>query len=186
MRIWWSRKQNKNNIDYKLFVLFTLIMCEKPWVDNVRKTLSSGRMDGWMEGWMDGWKDGWMDGKAGLRIAYSNQQQLLSIITSNYYSILYYNAPSLSPQLKQKILSASAAPLKLTTSNYNYMMSFDSMHYVNLRATPPQFTTHIHALLLRKIYNVDTTTNEWLDLFFNKQFNQRELEIWDLNKIYFW
>ena len=26
-----------------------------------------------VDGWMDGWKDGWMDVKAGLRIAYSNQ-----------------------------------------------------------------------------------------------------------------
>ena len=25
---------------------------------------------------MDGWMDGWMEGKAGLRIAYSNQQSL--------------------------------------------------------------------------------------------------------------
>ena len=71
---------------------------------------------------------------------YFNKKLLLSIITSNYYSVLYNNAevwllPPLSPQLKQKILSASAAPLKLTTNNYNYMMSFDSMHYVNQRAT---------------------------------------------------
>jgi hypothetical protein len=27
-----------------------------------------------MGGWMGGWMDGWMEGKAGLRIAYSNQQ----------------------------------------------------------------------------------------------------------------
>ena len=34
-----------------------------------RKYLA-GRVDGWMDGWMGGW----MEGKAGLRIAYSNQQ----------------------------------------------------------------------------------------------------------------
>ena len=27
-----------------------------------------------MDGWVDGWMDGWMEAKAGLRIAYSNQQ----------------------------------------------------------------------------------------------------------------
>ena len=27
--------------------------------------------------WMDGWMGGWMGGKAGLRIAYSNQQKKL-------------------------------------------------------------------------------------------------------------
>ena len=31
-------------------------------------------MDGRKEGWMDGWVDGWIEAKAGLRIAYSNQQ----------------------------------------------------------------------------------------------------------------
>ena len=33
-------------------------------------------MDGRMGGWMGGWMDGWMEAKAGLRIAYSNQQKL--------------------------------------------------------------------------------------------------------------
>ena len=31
-------------------------------------------MGGWMDGWVDGWMDGWVGVKAGLRIAYSNQQ----------------------------------------------------------------------------------------------------------------
>ena len=34
----------------------------------MRKTLRSGRMDGWM--------GGWMGGKARLRIAYSNQKEI--------------------------------------------------------------------------------------------------------------
>ena len=51
---------------------------------------------------------------------YFTPNELLSIITANYFSVLYYNAdvwllPSLLPQLKQKLLSASAAPLKLCT-----------------------------------------------------------------------
>ena len=55
---------------------------------------------------------------------YFNKEQLLNIITSCYYSILYYNSeiwhlPQLSPQLKQNLLAASAAPLKLTTANYH-------------------------------------------------------------------
>jgi hypothetical protein len=28
-----------------------------------------------LAGWVGGWVDGWMEGKAGLRIAYSNQQK---------------------------------------------------------------------------------------------------------------
>ena len=37
-------------------------------------------MDGWVDGWMDGWMDGWVGVKAGLRIAYSNQKSLMSLI----------------------------------------------------------------------------------------------------------
>ena len=113
---------------------------------------------------------------------YFSKKQLLSIITSNFYTILYYNAevwllPTLGPQLKQKILSASSAPLKLCTPNYNYLMSFNSLHYLNQRATPTQFTIYTHALLLHKTYNDETMSNDWLNLFFNQQFNQRELNV---------
>ena len=72
---------------------------------------------------------------------YFTSSELLSIITSNYLSILYYNAdvwllPTLSPLLRQKLLSASAAPLKLCTRIYDRSMSFETLHSVNNRATP--------------------------------------------------
>ena len=112
---------------------------------------------------------------------YFSKRQLLSIITSNYYSILYYNAeiwllPTLTTQLKQKILSASAQPLKMTTNNYNYMMSFETLHIMNQRANPKQITIYKHALLLHKIYNDDSNIT-WSDLFFTQQFNQRNQTI---------
>ena len=112
---------------------------------------------------------------------YFSKKQLLSIITSNYYSILYYNAeiwllPTLKAQLKQKILSASAQPLKFTTNNYNYMMSFETLHIMNQRANPNQITVYKHALLLHKIYNDDSNIN-WNDLFFTQHFNQRNQTI---------
>ena len=37
-------------------------------------------MDGWVGGWVDGWMGGWMEAKAGLRIAYSNQKQMIDLI----------------------------------------------------------------------------------------------------------
>ena len=109
---------------------------------------------------------------------YFTSSELLSIITSNYLSILYYNAdvwllPTLSPLLRQKLLSASAAPLKLCTRIYDRSMSFETLHSVNKRATPMQFTTYRHAILLHKFYNDDTYNSNWLDLFFNQQFNNR-------------
>jgi hypothetical protein len=47
-----------------------------------------------MGGWMGGWMDGWMEGKAGLRIAYSNQKNLIIHRWSNY-----------SKKIKKKIQS---------------------------------------------------------------------------------
>ena len=63
------------------------------------------------------------------------------LITAWYYSILYYNSevwllPTLSPQSKQKLISAFAAPLKLTTVNFDRMMSYDSL------PTLPKPTSH--------------------------------------------
>ena len=84
---------------------------------------------------------------------YFTSKELLNIITSNYLSILYYNAdiwllPTLAPQLKQKLLSASAAPLKLCTKLNDRSMSFETLHTLNNRATPKQFTIYRHAILL--------------------------------------
>ena len=53
-------------------------------------------------------------------------------------------------------------------------MSFDSLHYINQRATPIQYTNYIHALLLHKIYNDETMSTDWIDMYFNQHFNQRD------------
>ena len=44
-----------------MIALNNLYLCER--IDK-KKTLSSGRLEGWMDGWMGGWMDGWM-GKPG-------------------------------------------------------------------------------------------------------------------------
>ena len=110
---------------------------------------------------------------------YFTKKQLRQIITSNYYSTLYYNSevwllPTLQPRLKQKLLSASAAPLKYTIRNYDNMISFDKLHYLNQRATPNQLTTYKHALLLHKTYNDENMALNWQNLFFNQYFNDRD------------
>ena len=109
---------------------------------------------------------------------YFNKAQLLTIITSCNYSVLYYNAeiwllPGLSPQSKQKLLSASASPLKLMSWNCDSMLSYEKLHYVNQRATPEQMIVYKHAILLHKVYNSESMSIEWTDLFFNQQFNAR-------------
>ena len=113
---------------------------------------------------------------------YFNKEQLLKLITACYYSILYYNAeiwllPNLSPQSKQKLMSASTMPLKLITNDREKRMSFENIHYLNKRATPSQITFYKHALLLHKFYNDESMSLEWTDLFFNQHFNNRTTKI---------
>ena len=107
---------------------------------------------------------------------------MLQIITSNYYPILYYNAEiwllhSLSHPLKQKMLSTSAAPLKMTVSKYTGMIPHNTLHHLNKRATPTQITNYKHALLLHKTFNSTSYDHEWVSLFFNQNFNARQTKV---------
>ena len=78
----------------------------------------------------------------------------------------YGYCPHSDPQLKQKLLTASTSPLKLTTKNYNYMVSSKTLQYVNQRVTPKQITIYKHVLLLHKIYNDQSMSNDWVKFLF--------------------
>ena len=100
------------------------------------------------------------------------------LITSNYYSILYYNAdiwliPTLSPKANNQLMSASAVPLKLICSNFDHHVSYQSLHNICGRATPVEVMKYRHALLLHKCYNDPLMRNDWLALNFNQNFNAR-------------
>ena len=82
---------------------------------------------------------------------YFTAEELRTIITSNFYSLLYYNSeiwniPNLNAELKQKLLSISANPLKLCTPTYHDRMSFLELHNINKRATPIEMCNYVHAL----------------------------------------
>ena len=100
------------------------------------------------------------------------------LITSNFYSILFYNCdvwliPSLKPQLKKQILSASAKALFMITPNFNNSISHDQVHSLNNRATPNQIMIFKHAILLYKIWNEKVHSKEWMALNFQQNFNER-------------
>ena len=100
------------------------------------------------------------------------------LITSNYYSILYYNSeiwhlPSNTFNSKKQLLAASARPLKLCTRTYDFNMSYDYLHTTNKRATPIQYMKYSHSILLHKLYNSSNQNQDWLDLFTNQTFNTR-------------
>ena len=110
---------------------------------------------------------------------YFKKDELLQLITSNFYSILYYNSeiwdlPSLKPTLKQKFLSASAKALKVCYRLVNNTMSFEYIHILNNRATPCKIQKYKLALCLFKLYNLDFNSIEFCSLNFNQVFTSRQ------------
>ena len=113
---------------------------------------------------------------------YFNKNELLTLITANYYSVLYYNSeiwhlPSNTHSSKKQLLSASALPLKLCVRHYDRNTSFHSLHSQTKRANPTQIMLYKLSLLLYKTYNNELISPDWLDLFFNQTFNSRETKV---------
>ena len=105
--------------------------------------------------------------------------ELLGLVTSNFYSILYYNSeiwhlPTLNVALKQKLLSASAKALKVCCKMTDFMVSFASIHRLCNRATPVQMMKYKLALCLFKMYNRDFNPVEFVTMNFNQIFTSRQ------------
>ena len=76
---------------------------------------------------------------------FSNQQELLQLVTSNFYSILFYNSEvwhlnTLNQSLKNSLLSISAKALKICAKSSDvWMLSYPNLHEMAGRATPDNF-----------------------------------------------
>ena len=108
------------------------------------------------------------------------KDELLNLITSNYYFILYYNSeiwhiPSNTHNSKKQMMSASAAPIKCCARFYDRNISHKTLHTIVKRAIPSQIMYYKQALLLHKIYNDENSSHKWLSLFYNQTFNNRAL-----------
>jgi hypothetical protein len=104
--------------------------------------------------------------------------ELMQLSISNYYSILFYNAeiwltPSLTRQTNKLLMSASAQPLKLCCPAYDRSISYERLHNITKRPIPKTIMKFKHALLLHKVYNSENADHNWLELFFNQNFNER-------------
>ena len=75
--------------------------------------------------------------------------------------------------MKKQLLSASASPLKLCYYGYNQDVSYEKLHETVNYPTPKQNTMFKHAIALHKTYNDPKQSKDWLDLFFNQNFNTR-------------
>ena len=104
---------------------------------------------------------------------YFTQPEILSLLTSNFYSILYSNSeiwhlPTLKPELNQMILAASANALKTSQRHPDRMESFINIHKSCKRALPHQIIEYKHAILLHKLYNEHQPVTDWVELNTNQ------------------
>ena len=121
---------------------------------------------------------------AGLEIIRLNKKGLkpnschIILLTSNYFSILYYNSevwhlPSFHINLKQYLLAASSAALKLCENNTKIRKSYATLHALNKIATPEKMMIYKMSIQLHKIYNSQNMNEDWIDLHFQQNFNER-------------
>ena len=111
---------------------------------------------------------------------YFNTKELLQLITSNFYSILFYNSeiwhlPTLKTNFKQKILSSSARAIKCGLKNYDPEISFLRLHEMARRTTPDNFMHYKLAIALYKLYNENSKdTIEFIALNVNQILTSRQ------------
>ena len=110
---------------------------------------------------------------------YFTKNEITMLLTSNFYSILYYNSeiwhiPNLAPELKQLLMSASANALKLSQPVTNQMQSYVDVHKECKRAQPEQMMLYKHAIMLHKLYNENFPEMDWLALNFQQTTTSRQ------------
>lgn len=106
--------------------------------------------------------------------------ELISIVTSNFYSILFYNSEiwhlhNLNTNLKHALFVASANSLKMCLNYKTDMISYIDLHKMTNRATPEMLSDYKLALSLYKIFNNESPQNEWLHLNFSQITTSRQI-----------
>ena len=106
------------------------------------------------------------------------KDEMKQLLNSNFYSVLYYNCeiwltPMMDPRSKRQLLADSAMALKLCKSQYDSMMGYERLHELHNRATPIKMMRYWMAIQLYKLYNSGTESQDWMDLNFQQNFNDR-------------
>ena len=107
-------------------------------------------------------------------------KELLQIVTSNFFSILYYNSEiwhlqTLHGKLKQKLLSSSAKAIKTCVKHCTNDISFNRLHEIYKRATPDNYSLYKHALCTFKLMNCcPPFSTEWVAFNFNQILTSRQ------------
>ena len=108
-----------------------------------------------------------------------NREEKIQLVTSNYYSILFYNSEvwylnNLKQNYKNMILSASAKALRYCLKNYDPFVSNINLHLMAKRATPEKLMLYKTALQLHKTFNNQIPTTDWISLNNNIVFTSRQ------------
>ena len=109
---------------------------------------------------------------------YLSKSETKMLLTSNFYSVLYYNceiwlSQALNVRNKQQLLSASAYALKMLNNMSDLRISFTQLHKQEKRATPMSFGKYKLSIQLFKIYNGEIMTEDWQDMNVQQNFNAR-------------
>ena len=117
---------------------------------------------------------------------YFTSKELLQLLTSNYYSILYYNSEvwhtgSLKQNIRSQLFSASGNALRVAMHYPSKFISFSDLHKMANRATPDMYKTYRLSLILYRTFNEKLPEVEWIDLNF-KQINMSRQEQFKINK----
>jgi hypothetical protein len=111
---------------------------------------------------------------------YFNTKELLQLVTSNFYSILYYNSQvwnlhTLKQFDKNLLMTASANALKMATHYKYQMLSYKNLHRLTNRSTPEMLSNYKLALLLHKSNNYCLPEGEWIALNFMQTLMSRQV-----------
>ena len=109
---------------------------------------------------------------------YLTKSETKMLLTSNFYSVLYYNcevwlSQELKGRNKQQILAASSNALKTLNNCSDLRISFLQLHKLEKRAIPMNFSKYRLAIQLYKIYNDNNENNDWQDMNIQQNFNAR-------------
>ena len=116
----------------------------------------------------------------GLRIIrkYFNETEFLNIVNALFYSKLYYACqvwllPSISSNLKRKLISTSSSALRLVAGTDFDFFSFEEIHILFNRATPEQWKKYQMANQLFNVINNQKPNTMWIKLQENFRINNR-------------
>ena len=94
-----------------------------------------------------------------------NNNEMRTLLDSNFYSVLYYNAiiwltPELNANLKHNLLTISSNALRSCLMQDNREISFENLHVNAKKCTPCQIMKYQSALNLHRILNQEVISFE--------------------------